>query len=242
MSRSKKILFAAGGLLALVILVAGAWALVVPAKTTFAQQPTPTAQPGVATPAQGVWQSYRDFFLNALVERLGVTLEKFKSDYLGALTDTLDKAVKDGNLTQKQADQLKSKFSNRLDQGDLPGFFPPFGRRGFGHFGFGRGGFFGMKGGFELSSVAKALNMPVADLISELQAGKTIADVAKEKNVDLAQVKASVLSDLKARLDQAVQNGNLTQARADEIYNLASANFDSFANLTWPMGKFWRMP
>jgi hypothetical protein len=147
--------------------------------------------------------------------------------------------VKDGKLTQDQADRLKNQLTDRLDQGWLPGFlglrrFGPFDR-----FGFGRGGLIGKKGGFELSSFASALNMTPAELANELRSGKTIANVAKEKNIDLTQVKTSVLSDLKSKLDQVVQNGKLAQTQADRIYNQLDANFDAFVNRTWPMGPFW---
>ena len=103
-------------------------------------------------------------------------------------------------------------------------------------FGFGRGGFgFGK----DLSSFAKALNMNVSDLMTELQSGKTLAAIAQEKNVDIAQVKTSVLADLKTNLDQAVQAGKLTQVQADQIYNQFSTNFDTLVNQTWTMHNGW---
>jgi len=240
----KKILIGIAGILAITVIAGGLLVALSPTGISFAQSPTPTAPPSSAAPATSGSNNYMDFFLNALANRLGVTVDKIKEAYTGAISDTLDQAVKDGKLTQAQADQLKTDLTNRMNQGLLPKFFGFFGFPRFGpfeRFGFGRGGFDGVKGGFELSSFASALNMTQADLTSELQSGKTIADVAKEKNVDLATVKTSVLNDLKTKLDQSVQNGKLTQTQADGIYNQLSTNFDSFVNRTMPTGPFWRI-
>lgn len=239
----KKILIGIAGILVIAVVAGGLLVALSPAGISFAQSPSPTAPPSSAAPATNGPNNYTDFFLNALATRLGTTVDKIKEAYTGAISDTLDQAVKDGNLTQAQADQIKTELTNRMNEGLLPKFFGFFGFPRFGpfeRFGFGRGGFFGGKGGFDLSSFATALNMTQADLTSELQSGKTIADVAKEKNVDLATVKTSVLNDLKTKLDQSVQNGMLTQAQADSVYNQLSTNFDTLVNQTWPMHPLWR--
>ncbi len=236
---SKKILIGIAGVLVLGAIAAGLFVALSPVPISFAQEPTPTVPPGSGLSVKGGLGEYTDFFLNAFASHLGVSIDRVKEAYQGAISDTLDQVVKDGKLTQDQADKLKNAFTDRLDQGLLPGFlgFPRLGRLP--RFGFGRGDLFGRKAGFEISSFANALNMTPADLTSELQSGKTISDVAKEKNIGLDQVKTSVLSDLKSKLDQVVQNGKLTQAQADVIYNRLGTNFDTFVNRTWPIGPFW---
>jgi len=236
MVKSKKILIGVAGFLVVAAIAAGAWLVVSPTDLSFAQAPSPTAQPGQATTDKGVYNTY---FWNALATRLGVTLDKLKEAITGAATDTIDQAVKDGKLTQDRANQMKSDLQNRANQGDLPGFgFFGF-RHGRGMGGFGDGDFgFGRSGfgkGNNLTSFAKALNMTEADLMTELQSGKTIAAVAQEKNVDLTQVKTSVLADLKTNLDQVVQNGKLTQAQADQVYSQLNTNFDTLVNQPWMM-------
>ena len=233
MTRSKKILIGAGSILLVLALAGGLWLMSSPTLVTFAQAPTPTTP---ATP--GTWQAYQEAFLNALATRLGTTIDQLKQAYQGAFNDTVDQAVTDGNLTQDQATQMKDKTGQMLDQGVLPGFAPfgPKGGRG-GH-GFKGEGVFGMRGGFELNTFAQALNMTQADLMTELQSGKTLAQIVTEKNGDLNQIKTTVLENLKTKLDQAVADGNLTQAQADEMYNQASTNFDTMVNQTW-QGKPW---
>ena len=66
-----------------------------------------------------------------------------------------------------------------------------------------------------LAEAAKALGMTEAELKTELQAGKSIADVAKTKNVDLDKVIAALTAGFKAHLDEEVKSGEHTQAEAD---------------------------
>ena len=66
-----------------------------------------------------------------------------------------------------------------------------------------------------IADAAKALGMTEAELKTELQAGKSIADVAKAKNVDLDTVIAALTAAFKAHLDEEVASGEHTQAEAD---------------------------
>ena len=66
-----------------------------------------------------------------------------------------------------------------------------------------------------LAEAAKALGMTEAELKTELQAGKSIADVAKAKNIDLDTVIAKLTAAFKAHLDEEVASGEHTQAEAD---------------------------
>jgi hypothetical protein len=232
---SKKVLAVIAGLFLITVIAGGLLIAIPPVRVSMAQAPTPSAQPPTGSTAQNGLNNYRNFFLNVFANRLGLTIEKVKEALIGAFDDTVNQAMKDGVITQAQADRLKNLFTNRLNQSSAPGFIGPFGLGrfgGFGRFGFARGFLMG-RGGFSPSSLAKALDMTQANLITELQSGKTIAEVAKENNIDLAQVKTSVLNDLKTRLDQAVQAGNLTQNGADAIYNQFSANFDTLVNRSW---------
>ena len=235
MSKTMKIILGIAGVFVLAILASGALLLAGPVQATFAQAPTQTEEPPTAAPAQSGIAAYENIFLDAFAKRLGVTVDAIKNAYAGALGDTLNQAVQDGKITQNQADQIQNKYQNMQNKAALPGFFLPF-ERGLGRFerrGAGRFGF-GVRE-FGVASFAKALNMPEADLISELKSGKTIADIAAEKNINLDQVKTSVLNDIKARLDQAVQNGNLTQNQADNIYQQASNRIDNLMNQTLPV-------
>lgn len=66
-----------------------------------------------------------------------------------------------------------------------------------------------------ISVAATALGMTEAELVTELQSGKSIADVAKAKGVDITKVTDALYADLKAHLDAEVAAGEHTQAEAD---------------------------
>jgi DNA-binding CsgD family transcriptional regulator len=66
-----------------------------------------------------------------------------------------------------------------------------------------------------LADAAKALGMTQAELKTELEAGKSIADVAKAKSIDLDEVIAKLTAAFKAHLDEEVASGEHTQAEAD---------------------------
>ena len=93
-------------------------------------------------------------------------------------------------------------------QPPAPGFGP---MRGF-------GGGFGLNADWHAQmqgAVAKALGVPLDDLNAQLRAGKTIAQIAQSKNIDLTKLHDDVQAAHKALIQQAVKDGKLTQAQAD---------------------------
>jgi len=71
-------------------------------------------------------------------------------------------------------------------------------------------------------------------LQTELQAGKTIAAVAMAKGVDVSVVSNALLEAEKTKLAQAVTDGKLTQAQADERLANAQTRINDFLNGTLP--------
>jgi hypothetical protein len=63
-----------------------------------------------------------------------------------------------------------------------------------------------------LATVSKVLGITETELKTELEAGKSISDVAKAKNIDLAAVKAALLAEAKAHIDAEVAAGKHTAA------------------------------
>ena len=87
---------------------------------------------------------------------------------------------------------------------------------------FERGMGFGCMGGGSwnnFDAMAKALNMTPTQLFEGLHEGKTLADIAKEKGVDLTKVQeaanAARVTAMKDAIAQAVEDGKITQAQAD---------------------------
>lgn len=73
----------------------------------------------------------------------------------------------------------------------------------------------------DMKVAADAIGISETDLVAQLQAGKSLADVAKAKNVDPQKVIDALVADEKAEIAAAVTAGTETQAQADqELANL----------------------
>ncbi len=79
--------------------------------------------------------------------------------------------------------------------------------------------------GGELSVAAQALNITPQQLRQEL-AGKSLADVARARNVDPNVVANALKADVNSRIDQAVSNGRLAADRAATLKQQASQQID----------------
>ena len=100
-------------------------------------------------------------------------------------------------------------------------------------FGWGCGGYGMMGSGWNmhqamLEATAKALGLTADQLTAEFQAGKTLPEIAKEHNVELAAVQKALADARKAALDKAVADGWLTQKQADLMLDHMEDMWQSF--------------
>jgi len=79
----------------------------------FAADPTPTPS-----------ANYHSVFVNKLASALGVDPSKIDPAIAQARDATIDQAVKDGRITQQQADWMKQRQQQMLQGGFGPGFGP----------------------------------------------------------------------------------------------------------------------
>lgn len=166
-------------------------------------------------------------FKEALAGILGISVDKYDEAVTQAQTQTLDKAVSEGWLTQDQADLYQWRLDNQPEAG-MWGFGKGFGRHG----GDMLGG--GMFGGDNLTSIAAdKLGMKLTDLLTELKNGKTIAGVAKEKGIDTQTIVDAALAEMKTNLDQAVADGRITQKQADYQLQQAQTRITDQLDNTW---------
>jgi hypothetical protein len=87
-------------------------------------------------------------------------------------------------------------------------------------FGFGKGlGFMGGGSMADFDAMAKALNLTPTELFEQLHGGKTLAEIAQAKGVDLTKIQeaanATRIQAMKDRIAQSVTDGKMTQAQAD---------------------------
>jgi polyhydroxyalkanoate synthesis regulator phasin len=189
------------------LVVAGAMALGV-ARYASAQEPG-------ATPSGP--KARVEAFLGKVAANLGVSSDQLTSAVKDAELQTVDERVADGTLTSDQAAKIKDRINN--SQGT-----------GLGALVIGR---HEMRERARLGIVrasAQAIGIAPKDLVTELKDGKSIADVAAEHNVPLDAVKSQITDGAKARLDQAVQDGKITQEQEDRALQKLADNLDAILN------------
>ncbi len=207
-----KIVGAAAGALALsgAVVFVTASAAGVSVTPFAAASPAPTPSPG--TRAAGRQAFCQDFF-----DHLASDLGKKPADVWAAgqkaLGQTLDDAVKQGKLTQQQADQIKQKAAGTQLCDALPGLA----RHGAGGHEAGAG-LPGLQRSF-IADAAKALSMAPQDLQSQIRSGRSLMEIAAAKGMNEQQFRDAFAAAVKADLDQQVKSGKLTQQQEDAILN-----------------------
>jgi hypothetical protein len=119
------------------------------------------------------------------------------------IKSVLDSLVASGTITQAQADAVTKALQDAR---------PTMERRG--HWGGDRHGGFG-RIGVALDEAAKALGLDLDELRTELQSGKTLAQIAADHDVDVQRVIDALTAAAKAKLDAAVADRRITQQQAD---------------------------
>lgn len=113
------------------------------------------------------------------------------------IRDALVGLVEDGSITDAQADEVATTLAGS----------------GLGGHGHGHGG----GGRLDLSAAATALDMTEDELREALRADDTsLADVAGQQGVEVATLVDALVTAQQERIDQAVEDGDLTQEQADE--------------------------
>ena len=164
--------------------------------------------------------------LDSAAKQLGISPAKLSDALKKALSDRVDAAVAAGRLTKAQGDELKQ----RINSDD----FPLFGglNRGFGHF-----GFFG-----KIDAAADYLGLTEAQLHSELESGKSLAQVAQEHGKSVDGLVDALVAAAKKDLDSAVAAGRLTKAQETEMLNGLRDRITTLVNSTHRGGLHFGRP
>jgi hypothetical protein len=171
-------------------------------------------------------QTERKALLDNAAKRLNVSPDQLSAALQGAFEDQLDKAVADGRITKARADEIKA----RLKAGGGVPLGPPLAGgpegRGFGHRGPGGPG---GPGGHRLGgadAAAKYLGLTEDQLHTQLESGKSLADVAKAQGKDVAGLKTAIVDAAKADLDKAVTDNRITAAQRDQMVKDLESHVD----------------
>lgn len=162
----------------------------------------------------------------AVATEKGVALQTIVDALVAEQKTLLQQAVTAGRLTQAQADARLAELQTQLPT-QLSTTFTP---------GMGKGERGGFGPGASLTTIATALGVTKSDLQTAFQAGKSVADVATEKDVDLDAVIAAIVAEQTTALKQAVTDGRLTQEQADQHLALLKANLPHLLSLKGGLG------
>jgi hypothetical protein len=141
----------------------------------------------------------------AMTPASATTSDNVVTSRLAGIKSALSGLVKDGTLTQSQADKVASTLDTKLPKGGPGGHEGPGGRRG------------GMGMRQAEAAAAKALGMTTDKLHAALESGKSLADVAKAQKVSVASLVKAMVTATEAELATAVKDGKMTQAQANTM-------------------------
>lgn len=198
---------AAGALVlagAVVVVTASAAGLPVVPFAASSPSPKPSAS---ANPKQ----QYCDDFVNHFSSDLGKKPSDVQAAAQKAFGQTIDDAVKAGQLTQQQGDKLKQNFaSGQVCSGALNGIGHAAPRAG-------DHGPAAAVGGHFMADAATALGISQADLQSQLKSGQSLKDIAAAQGLDEAGFRAKFIAAVKTDLDAQVVAGKLTAAQEQMV-------------------------
>jgi hypothetical protein len=194
------------------------WKLIVAAGATLA-----IAGGGVAIGATqfGSPSEESQAVVNDAAKQLGVTPTALSNALKQALMNRVDAAVAAGRLTKAQGDELKARIRS--------GAIPFLGFRAFGP-----GPYGGHRFGEVLQTSADYLGLTTGQLRSELESGKTLAVIAKEKGKSVDGLVTALVNAEKKELDQAVADGKLTKDQEQTILTHVRDGITAKVNGTLP--------
>jgi hypothetical protein len=156
-------------------------------------------------------------------EQLGVQPNELSNALKQALKNRVDAAVEDGRLTKEQGQRLKE----RIDANEVPfmGPMPLFGRGGHERH------FFHAK----LQAAAGYLGMTEAELRTALENGKTLAQVARDRDKSVDGLVDAILKDAEQKLEDAVEDGRMTEVEKREMLGGLRKRITNLVNGRFPM-------
>ena len=155
--------------------------------------------------------------VNDAAEQLGVEPSELTAALREALANRVDAAVEDGRLTEEQGAELKE----RIESGEVP--LVGLGGPRLEH----RMGPHHVR---DLDAAASYLGISEANLMTALEDGKTLAEVAQERGKSVDGLVDALVEAANADLAAAVDAGRLTDAQRDSIASGLKERITSLVN------------
>ena len=141
----------------------------------------------------------------------GVSAEELKGFLTAQMTNHIEQGVKEGRLSADRAANMKSHMADRVNN--------MINGKGSVHH---RDGYKGGNGMMADAKLLELLKIDQATLRTELQTGKTLAAIAKERGVSEQELKDRLIAKMTERLDEGVRSGHISAEQAtDRKANIA---------------------
>jgi len=160
-----------------------------------------------------------------------IDLATVKAALLAEAKAHIDAEVAAGKHTAAEGATKLAEVTTRIDAMLTTAGLPARGPQGMGGHK-GKGG----PGKIMSEAVANVLKLTTTELKTQLQSGKSLADVAKTQSVDIADVKTVLTSDFTAHLAEEVTSGKHTPVEADAKLAEFKTNLDTMVNRVGPAG------
>jgi len=147
---------------------------------------------------------YCEQYLQDLAHRLNVSVSTLQQDKLAAMEDTLNQLVKDGKLTQSQADGIKQRLTSHHQCSGKSEFWQHAILKQF----------LTKYRPDMANEVAQGLHLTTDQLVAQLKSGKSLNDIATAQHISSTQLHTIVTNAIQDALNKAVSAGDLTQSQS----------------------------
>lgn len=218
--KSKNLFFVLGGVTLLLIgLLVGAFF----AGPLIASAASGSNSSTSATPTTTGPNTYCTSYQQNLANELHISVSALQQDQKTAMDTTINQMVKDGKLTQSQANTMEARVNAHQA---CTGKANPVGH-------FITGQFLKKYRGDIEHSVASALHLTTAQLTTQLQSGQSLSQIATAQHISTAQLQTIVTNAVQSALNKAVSNQDLTQAQANTFAQMMKSHPQFLAHLLY---------
>lgn len=144
------------------------------------------------------------------------------SAVLANAEEKMNEAVANGDMTQEEADEKLAELETRLTEAmaSTDPLQRPEGRPGKG----------GRRGFGAIGTISEAIGLDAEEIMSTWQEGGTLADIITANGGDVEAVKAQIVADVTEKINEALAEGKIDQAEADEKLAELEAHVDEQLN------------
>ncbi len=178
------------------------------------------------TPAEIRKQVQDGATLAEVIEGSGASVDAVVSEAVTVITARVNEAVENGTITQERADEildtLEEDITERLNA-ERPLERP--GRPG--------RGAAGQVMRIMVETITNELGIEPRDMVQQVRDGATPAEVIEANGGDVAAMTQTVTTTLTERINQAVEDGDITQERADQMLEKIDTHIENFMNRTF---------